>query len=57
MANVIAVLIILILIGCALAYIIRKKKNGARCIGCPDSDQCCACHGAEPGCGYQEKRG
>ena len=36
MANVIAVLIILILIGCALAYIIRKKKNGARCIGCPD---------------------
>ena len=45
--------IIVLIIGSALAYIIKAKKSGKKCIGCPDS---CSCHkkssdGAAPSCG------
>ena len=52
-ADIIAIAVILLLIGAASVYIIREKKKGRRCIGCPDSKTCsgsCAscggCHGA-----------
>lgn len=32
--------IILILIGCAVGYIIKSKKNGVKCIGCPSAGSC-----------------
>jgi len=45
--------IIVLIIGSALAYIIKAKKSGKACIGCPDS---ASCHkrqkdGARPSCG------
>ena len=40
MADIIAVVILLILVGCASAYIIKAKKNGAKCIGCPARGNC-----------------
>lgn len=35
MINVIIALVIVAIIGAAIAYIVRAKKKGAKCIGCP----------------------
>ncbi len=40
LTNVIAAIVILAIVGGALAYIIREKKRGAKCIGCPYSNSC-----------------
>ncbi len=43
--------IIALIIGAALFYIIKAKKSGKKCIGCPHSDSCsrcqCNCHSSE----------
>lgn len=39
--NIIAAAIILFAVGASLRHIIREKKRGVKCIGCPDSG-CCA---------------
>lgn len=36
---IVAVLLILI-IGLAAIYIIREKKKGTKCIGCPNAKEC-----------------
>lgn len=33
--DIIIILIVLIIIGLAIFYLIRSKKNGSKCIGCP----------------------
>lgn len=38
--EVIAIIAIVVIIGGALLYIIRAKKRGAKCIGCPDGSSC-----------------
>lgn len=38
--DIIAVAVIILIIGGALAYIIKAKKSGKKCIGCPDSNFC-----------------
>ena len=46
MANYIVVAILALVIGGAVYYIYRAKKNGQKCIGCPYSKQCsgsCSC--------------
>lgn len=47
MENIIIIAIVLLAVGSAASYIIKKKKNGAKCIGCPNSDSCgkCCCEG------------
>ena len=43
--------IILVIVGGAVAYIIKAKKSGKKCIGCPDAPTCQS-HGACSGsCG------
>lgn len=39
-ATAITLLVIALIIGSAALYIIRKKKKGAKCIGCPCSGTC-----------------
>lgn len=39
-ADVIIILILLAVVGLATAYIIKEKKRGAKCIGCPYSKTC-----------------
>lgn len=57
MADLIIVLILLALIGAAVRYIVKAKKNGVKCIGCPDGAACSrrqagSCGGCEAGgCG------
>lgn len=40
MTDIIIVAVIVLVVGGALTYIIRSKKNGQKCIGCPDSKTC-----------------
>ena len=51
MENFIAIGIIAVIVGAAVIYIIKAKKSGKKCIGCPDSSSCkgccCNCSGNE----------
>lgn len=40
MADLITILVILAIVGGAIMYIIREKKRGAKCIGCPAGTTC-----------------
>lgn len=40
MVDFIIAVIALSIVGGAAFYIYRAKKNGAKCIGCPDSKTC-----------------
>lgn len=52
MTDVIIVAVIVAIVGLATWYVIRAKKSGKKCIGCPDgcctakkgsSESCCCC--------------
>lgn len=46
MENIIVIAVVAVIIGLAAGYVIRAKKRGKKCIGCP------ACKpGANQGCG------
>ena len=48
MENVILVAVILVILGLAAWYVIKSKKSGRKCIGCPEgscSGQCSCCSG------------
>ena len=56
MANVIAVIALVLILGGASWYIYRAKKNGQKCIGCPDSKTCSGhCSGCSCGCSTDVK--
>lgn len=40
--DIIAIIIIGIILVLAIIYIVRSKKNGQKCIGCPHSKTCAA---------------
>ena len=40
MKNIVAVIVIVLVLGFAIRYIIKQKKNGTRCIGCPHGKVC-----------------
>lgn len=41
MENILAVLVLVILIGSAAIYLVKAKRNGVKCVGCP-SGGCCS---------------
>lgn len=43
MINFVVGAIVIVLVGLALAYIIKSGKNGIKCIGCPDCKSCSSC--------------
>lgn len=49
--DVILVLIIVAILAAAVAYIIRAKKKGVKCIGCPAAESCAAKKNKCTGCG------
>ena len=65
MENVILIIVLIAILGGAIAYIVRAKKRGAKCIGCPAAGSCGAkkgscsgCHGGctgENSCSYYEE--
>lgn len=57
MENVILIFVLAAILGGAIAYIVRAKKRGVKCIGCPvggtcgkKGGTCSRCHGGN-GCG------
>ncbi len=40
MTNLIVIMIVAACVGGAIAYIVKEKKKGTRCIGCPDGGSC-----------------
>ena len=40
MADIIALLVIAAVIAAAVAYMVKAKRNGAKCIGCPAGGSC-----------------
>lgn len=40
MANLIVIAVLLIVVGLAVSYIIKEKKRGVVCIGCPHAGEC-----------------
>lgn len=40
MVNVGIVVVLLLIIGAAVTYIVKEKKRGTRCIGCPAAGNC-----------------
>lgn len=40
MVNLIIPIILVLIVGGAIAYIVKEKKKGTKCIGCP-SGGCC----------------
>ena len=40
MANIIIVIVLIVLVGAAGFYIVKEKKKGSKCIGCPNSGCC-----------------
>lgn len=51
LVNVIVIAVIVIAVALAVAYIVRAKKKGQTCIGCPNaascSGHCSGCAGKE----------
>lgn len=52
MADFIVIAIVLAVIAASIAYIVKEKKKGVRCIGCPAAGTCGSHqHAGESGCG------
>ena len=57
--EIIAIIAVVLIVGGAVAYIIKAKKSGQKCIGCPDSKTCSSggcsgkCAGCNGSCGGQ----
>lgn len=59
-SDYIVLAVILLILGVAAWFIIKSKKSGKKCIGCPDScahasGNCgCACGGCGSGCSNEK---
>ena len=51
MTDFIIAAIVLIMIGSAVVYMIKAKKSGAKCIGCPEGCSCSSKSENASGCG------
>ncbi|MBQ9131244.1 MAG: FeoB-associated Cys-rich membrane protein [Clostridia bacterium] len=57
MIDWIILAVIALIVGGAMAYIVKAKKSGKKCIGCPDSSSCgkaseqSGCSGSCSSCG------
>ena len=40
MENVILIVALVVILGGAIAYVVRAKKKGVKCIGCPAGGDC-----------------
>ncbi len=40
MIDLIISLVLIVVVGAAVFYIYKSKKNGKKCIGCPYADSC-----------------
>ena len=45
MENVIVIAALVVILGFAAGYVIKAKKSGRKCIGCPEGSTCSGCCG------------
>lgn len=56
MENFIVIVVLGLIIGCAIAYVIKARKKGVKCIGCPQGGKCSGnCSECSYGSGNPEK--
>lgn len=48
--DYVIIAVIVLIVGSASAYIIKAKKSGQKCIGCPDANSCSSNKNASSGC-------
>ena len=53
MENIIIFTVLAVIIGSAIVYIIKAKRKGVKCIGCP-SGGCCSKSGGCHGCSHDK---
>ena len=48
MTDILILAVVAVILLAAVRYIVKAKRNGAKCIGCPSgnrcSGNCCSCH-------------
>ncbi|MBE6895122.1 MAG: FeoB-associated Cys-rich membrane protein [Ruminococcaceae bacterium] len=54
MTDIIVLAVVIVIVGCASAYIYKAKKSGARCVGCSHAGSC-GRSGNECSCGTENK--
>ncbi len=51
MENFIIIAIVVLIVALAVTYIVKAKKKGVKCIGCPEGSKCSGnCSGCSCGC-------
>lgn len=50
MTDIVIIAIVVVLLGAAIGYVIKEKKRGVKCIGCPDGHKCQSNCGSCGGC-------
>ena len=50
MSNFVVIAVLVIIVGTAIAYIVKEKKKGTVCIGCPHAGTCASKKGQESQC-------
>lgn len=50
MVDVIISILLVLVLGAAITYIVKAKKSGAKCIGCPAECGCSHKHHETSGC-------
>lgn len=51
MTDLIVAIILLLIVGAAILYIVKEKKKGVKCIGCPAAGNCPSRTGGHSECG------
>jgi len=49
-ASIIIAAIIIVMVAAAVRFIIKEKKRGVKCVGCPLAGQCSGNNHADDGC-------
>ena len=57
MTDIIVIAVVVVIAFFAVRYIVRAKKSGKKCIGCPDSSSCSGkCSACSCGCSAREEK-
>ena len=55
MEDFIIIAVVLIIISLAVLYIVKEKKRGVKCIGCPSAGECARRNGGACACNNEDK--
>lgn len=53
LTDIIVIAVIALIVGAAVGYIVKAKRKGQKCIGCPYAS---SCPSGKSGCGCAEKQ-